>query len=628
MGGVRFLSKGREMKPNSCRIYLASVLLASVVFSGGTAFGGTSLSPTTGLAIWDTGRTSTGALGQADFAKVDSWTKVAKEEKSATFRGDAVFTNGRIAAVMRKSGATVDVYAVWPTAVEPRAKLQLVDKEGNPAKKLDAVTILDNDRGAVRLEAKYQSSKGSELTAKFRIKRGEVMLEAEPGTGAHRLRVDCPSRFVVLPDFFADDILIDPRQITPEVVQLPSENFLLHMTGKGNSLAMCVFENRDQEVQVKLTGKGQERVITESEVTFGEGKKIWLALMDSPGIWHEDEVRRGDASRIQKLDWKMPFVAQWRVDFTRSNKLTDSWEMLLPDTKSDGFIKPSWMGQPPEHIGPTRRRWTTVLDHFPYPCWVDKAGRGNLQGIRHKALTFAGPTVLYPINRVEETPAEAYTVVDILRNCLGVGPCEYILAVESQKEDEKGRATCSARSALEKIYRSNQQQQRQQEIESALNDALAFVTHIRSRITHYVEFGREIRSYLGEQRVAHPELKEFIDEIDEIAAELEMKLAARKDDIKTPEHVAEMNEEFRKTMLNAQGRGTLGKLKKYTDELTDIGGNQDELVGECRWIVRSMRQRAGLLMATDPKCAELAMEIRERTQKVLLNPASYESARH
>jgi hypothetical protein len=265
------------------------------------------LTPATGLVIWDTGRSSTGPLVPTAFTKVSSWTTIAKDAKPAPFRGDAVITNGRIAAVLRKSGASVEVYSVWPSGVEPRVKLQLVDKEGNPAKRLASVSVLSNDRGAVQLEAKYKTSKGSDLTAKFRIKRGEVMLEAEPGAGAHRLRIDAPSRFVVLPDFFADDILIDSRQITSEVVQLPSENFLIHMLGNGNSLAMCVFENREQEVQVKLSGKGQERVIAESEVTFGEGKKIWMALLDAPGIWQPTlSSRRGEQNPEARLDHAVP----------------------------------------------------------------------------------------------------------------------------------------------------------------------------------------------------------------------------------------------------------------------------------------------------------------------------------
>jgi hypothetical protein len=60
----------------------------------------------------------------------------------------------------------------------------------------------------------------------------------------------------------------------------------------------------------------------------------------------------------------------------------------------------------------------------------------------------------------------------------------------------------------------------------------------------------------------------------------------------------------------------------------EIGGNQDELVGECRMAVKVLRQRASLLMAVDPRLAEVANEIRRRTWKMLRNPTSYEAPRH
>ena len=41
-----------------------------------------------------------------------------------------------------------------------------------------------------------------------------------------------------------------------------------------------------------------------------------------------------------------------------------------------------------------------------------------------------------------------------------------------------------------------------------------------------------------------------------------------------------------------------------------------------------IRQKAGLLMATEPRMAAIAAEIRKRTQEVLRNPASHEGARH
>ena len=106
-------------------------------------------------------------------------------------------------------------------------------------------------------------------------------VQAEPGTGAGKLRVECPGRFVVLPDFFADDITIDATRLPLDAVELPSENFVLHLTGEGDAIAMCVFENRQQDVKVTLSGDGDQRIITGSEIGF-EGKKIWVALLEAP----------------------------------------------------------------------------------------------------------------------------------------------------------------------------------------------------------------------------------------------------------------------------------------------------------------------------------------------------------
>jgi len=52
------------------------------------------------------------------------------------------------------------------------------------------------------------------------------------------------------------------------------------------------------------------------------------------------------------------------------------------------------------------------------------------------------------------------------------------------------------------------------------------------------------------------------------------------------------------------------------------------MVGECRWVVKALRQQAGILMARDPRMAAVATEIRARTQKMLRGGAAYEGARH
>jgi hypothetical protein len=294
-------------------------------------------------------------------------------------------------------------------------------------------------------------------------------------------------------------------------------------------------------------------------------------------------------------------------------------------------------------------RWTTVLGRVTYPCWTDRNRKGFLQPLEHKKLQFDGPVLLYPLNRLADTPVEWYTPVDIVRNTLGVGPCQYILDVEGQKQEHVGRATCHVRTLLNETYGAGQQKAKRADIEHYLGDALDFVTHIRNRILAYVDFGHELRKFLAAEAAAHPEVKEAAESLEAVAKEIDIRvearlesirknpklaplaaeLAERKEEPTPPLLAAQLNRDFSKTLLDYEGADWKERMKKeYTDPLTAIGGEQDEMVGECRWVVKALRQKAGLLMAQDPKAAPLAAEVRARTQKMLRGGAAYEGARH
>jgi hypothetical protein len=81
-------------------------------------------------------------------------------------------------------------------------------------------------------------------------------------------------------------------------------------------------------------------------------------------------------------------------------------------------------------------------------------------------------------------------------------------------------------------------------------------------------------------------------------------------------------------VVDYEGEDAVTQCKRITAALVDIGGNQDELVGECRLVVKTLRQQAALAMTSDPRAARIAGEIRRRTQQMLRNPASYEAPRH
>ena len=618
------------------------------------------------LTVWDTGKASTEPLSLDAVARKAGWKLIAADDTTTAFQGDSVIANSRVLAVARKHGAGVELYSLGSGMPIFRARLLL-----SPATPIERVALAENGRSAVALEIVSKTG-----TARFRLKKGDLFVEAQALAGAAPLRVECPSRFAVLPDFFADDILFDARKVPLDKVELPSENFLLHFTGKQDAIVMGVFENRAQDVRVTLAGKGDDRAITGSEIDFGrKGSKIWIAVLEGPGMWHALDIKRADAKKILPLDWKMPYVAQWRVDFTRHDGLTDSWDMLLPDKEGDGYIKPSWLaadgnisaatktktgevdrdayrpgGPASDRLGPDRFRWTTVLGRVPYPCWSERDGKGFLQPLQRDKFAFDGPVLIYPLTRLADTPIAQYTPVDIVRNTLGVGPCQYLLDVEGQKQEHVGRATCHVRTLLGEVYGSGQQKAKTKEIATYLGDAHDFVTHIRNRINAYVVFGKELREYLAKERTAHPELKEQLDALETLAREIDdrveprmqaiqrhpalkamaAKVAERKEEPTPPSLAAQLNREFfAKVLVGYVGADWREKLKiEYTDPLTTIGGQQDEMVGECRWVVKALRQKAGILLAGDPRMASIAAEIRTRTQKMLRGGAAYEGGRH
>ncbi len=333
-----------------------------------------------------------------------------------------------------------------------------------------------------------------------------------------------------------------------------------------------------------------------------------------------------ESGDVIPLDWAAPFPCMWRVDWQTSDKLASSWEMIMANA-GGSFDKPAMWGDGGGRVPRNRVCWATVLGSYVYPCWLDQSGQGFLQPMA-APLRFVGPAVIYPINRLKKTPLDQFSVVDIVKNTLGVGPCQYILDVEGQGSSKKGIATCATRDELQAIYKANRQKQRRADVERLLNEVVVFVKHIRGRIEEYSAFNEGMRQYIAEQKKTHPEALAFLTEMEKITTELHDSIAVRKENIKTPQYVVDLTEDFRRNLLDAEGPEAIKECTRITEAIVQVGGNQDELVGECRMHVKVLRQRAGMAMATNPAAAEVAKEIRDRTQKILRNALSYEHARH
>jgi len=574
--------------------------------------------------------------------------RLEEDDTTHRFRGSAVLVNDKLRAVLPQGGLTVKVYSETE-GMELCARLQPVCS-GRTDLKRTSLTIRENTRTAVSLEVGFLSPQNEPRQITYELNAGQPFIKTTASAGVEKLRVQAPCRFAVLPDFFADDIVVDASTIPVPQAELPSENFLLHMLHGGEAIVMTVSESRDNDVVVSLSAT-EPREIVCSDISYGKKPHVWIAVLAGPGIWHEQAVAAADAGKVLVLDWRMPYPALWRVDWGTSNKLTDSWEMLLqhPDGR---YLMQNWFGQDPaagQRFGaefgardwnkPNRQRWNPVLGSFPYPCWVDTDGSGHLQPIllqRDKKAAgqplFLGPTLVYPLDRVQmppfTTPLEKLTVVDLVRMTLGVGPCQYILDLEGQKRNSRGVATCYARDVINAIYKEGTQLQNGPVIVEHLDLCVAFIRNVRERIDQYVQWGRDMRVYLEEQRRLHPGQAEFLDESLLVVQRLDQLFEERREKVHSPEFAQQQAEGFRTNLLQLTGPDAYDKCAAQMSIFTSIGGTQDDLVAACRTVVKTLRQRAGIALAVNPELKDIATEIRNRTQAMLRNPTAYEAPQH
>ncbi|RJP29947.1 MAG: hypothetical protein C4527_10745 [Candidatus Omnitrophota bacterium] len=581
--------------------------------------------------LFDTTTSSAAPLSGDQLNQREGWILAPEEETEFECKGDTVFLNNKIAVALRKSASAIEFYSKTTQGFVPRAAI--APESAEHAHQISAIQILENNTNAVAVAVSFTNDERIKLTFRVALGLGQPFVHTKPLDAVEKLTIQSVSRFAVLPDFFASDIVIDARQLAVSKADLPSENLLLQYLGNGEAILITVCNQMEQDISIVLNEREEQKFITETQIHYGEDGEIWIAVLDTPDIWHTIPIAEKDAGRIIDLDWNIPFPAQWRVDWQCANNVTDSWEMLVQ--QPDGtYFKYGWMGIPASFgqedwlRKTTRERWTTVLGFFPYPCWIDKKGKGHLQPLKKNVVQFVGPVLMYPINRVRETPLDQLTIVDIVRETLGVGPCEYVLDIEGQKSSYKGIATCDAKAKLDAIYSKGLQKHNKKQVQQHLDDVLAFMRHIRGRIQDYADFGQEMQDYLEQQKKSHPECIQFLDEMKDLLKGIDRYISNRQEKIHTPEYAEKLVQDFRDALIDSTADDAYQQCQKITAGFVEIGGNQDELVGECRMVVKLLRQRAGLETTVNPAVSEIAQEIRNRTQQILRNPVSYEAPQH
>ncbi len=352
---------------------------------------------------------------------------------------------------------------------------------------------------------------------RFRVTTGEGVLELEAEKGFFDVRA--ARRFAVVPDYFGDDLVFAAD--TACGARIPAENFCLDLLEGGDAILMTVWQSRAHGVWCAEKGSG----LPGSRIDCLPESRVWLAFLEAPGIWRSASAKL-DAS------WQPPFPAKWRASLCREGGSADSWD----------------------------------LDKGPAP---EQAARAH-----------AGPLVVYPIDRVRTTPLAIACPTDVMRNTLGVGPCQYILEVEGMAVD----GSCTPDSVMEWVEKQFERKKAgaaAKEIGERLDAMLLHVRHARDRLESYGEFSAHAKKMLAGAVDA--------DRLVALLAELDGAVAAGVREPASPKRAFDL---MRSVKALTGTTDALAECRRIGAELRAIGELQDGSLARARTTVRRLRYAA------------------------------------
>ncbi len=211
------------------------------------------------VRLFDTGSPAAGPIKADALAKRAGWTQIPEDQTQHAFKGDAVVLNERLAVVLRKRGSGAEIYSL--TAQGPVSRASVTPCAKAPAQNLTAVGIIANDAQSVSIDATYQgAASAAPIAVNYELKVGQPAVQIQSrreATGVRLTPARC--RFVVLPDFFADDMVIDATTIKADHAEVPADNFLMHMVN--DAIVLAVWDKAQDDIQIALRGEGSRRGI-------------------------------------------------------------------------------------------------------------------------------------------------------------------------------------------------------------------------------------------------------------------------------------------------------------------------------------------------------------------------------
>jgi hypothetical protein len=303
---------------------------------------------------------------------------------------------------------------------------------------------------------------------------------------------------------------------------------------------MCVWSQKQLGASAAISSSNR----CSNTIECVNGKSVWLAFLEGAGIWR----RSPDNS-----DWKPPFAAKWRCSRLGQTGFAESWDLSQ---------------------GPTTR---------------PKSG---------------ATTVIYPIDRVLATPMTVYCPTDVLRNTLGVGPCEHILATEGLATP----ANPTPDNVMTWIQRQLKRRRGRPSVDEVRKRLAEMTTHIeraRARMLQYRDLASAVVTLCKDSKA--PSLSATAEQIMKTASKGLLACG----DIEGVQRLAG------EVLALVDKSDAAAKCKPLAAQLHAIGDAQNRTLSQCRLGACWLKQQCVMTAKKDPKLSALADKIRHRVERIL-----------
>lgn len=583
----------------------------------------------TNLVVWDTGTRLT-EPGEAEnragwkavptelFSFEASPAKASSDPgyygREHSFKGDVVVENSSLAAVFWAAKGRMVLYAkgdvTSPTGASASPSslgkkiLEFTPQPTTPAK-ISRCDILRNAGDEVALKVSFSSAASQDDSAIFSFDRTAIVA-VKPGEKMKRIRLLSTIDYGVAPEFIGDDLILDPADYpSTNVLCVPSENLLVGLLRGEESMMVMTWPEGHQRMTLQLSAEQETRRVIEAVDFETDGQSFYLAALTAPGIWHREELKPTYLEKDVASDWRRPFPAKWKTQLSEAGVRT-----TYAFRAAKGTV------------------WRGVPGSYDYPVWfADDHAFYHLS----KKVPPTAQSLVYFVEG-QGTPLSISTPAEILKATLGRSASETILDPLGRKlrthhrrgGDGVHRAcTCGCTEAIQAVFEKGQETASRDFVNEALGDMKFFVDCHVERIAEYQSFAENMIQFLKAKAAAAPELKPYLESLEQIAQQIPQECTVQKENMKSPEHMAELT---RKTISLTNAKST-NNLAAYMDLLKAwraMGGAQDYVVAQCHTITRKLFQEAGVGCVTDANAVATAQEIRARCRQVLRNPDGYE----